>query len=410
MVVVVRPTGRVVRRVVTIVSVLAAVAVVLTTTGVVGGRTTPDADRPAAATPVETPDPTVPPPAPPAVAAPAAESAPDPVIRSVAARTRSDDRLADAPTEVVMAYQRAATVINAAAPCNLDWMVLAALGKLASSHGQGPVVGRPLNGKAGRSRVSDTDAGALDGNPRWDAPVGPMGLLPETWARVAVDADGDSVRDINDIDDATLGTAVLLCAGGNDLSDGQALRKALRTYDASPRLPRAVRRLVAAYRAEAEEMSAAALASARPTTVPVGVPLDGSVPAACDCTDIVSMLAQVVAVLNAPVGLPQPPPAPAGQPAASGPPPTTGPTPQPDPEPKPDPEPTPEPKPKPEPEPTPEPAVGPEPAAQVPPVREPEVELCTAPEDEAEQPAAEPAAEACARPEDETEPEAGPVS
>lgn len=407
MVVVVRPSGRVVRRVVTIVSVLAAVAVVLTTTGVVGGRTSSDADRPAAATPAEPTAPAVPAPVPPAALEPAAESVPDLVVRSVATRTRYDDRLAEAPTEVVMAYQRAATVINAAAPCNLDWMVLAALGKLASNHGQGPAVGRPLNGRAGRSRVSDTDAGALDGNPRWDAPVGPMGLLPEVWSRVAVDADGDSVRDVNDIHDATLGVAVLLCAGGADLSDAEALGAALRGYDASPGFPRSVRRLVAGYQAEAVEMSAAALALARTTTVPVATPLDGAVPPVCACTDIVSTLAQVVAVLNAPVGLPQPSPMPAGQPVAAGPPPTTGPTPQPKPDPKPQPEPDPEPEPEPTPEPV--PATVPATAAEQTPATEPGDEAGTEAETDAETDAdAEADAEAEIVPG--TEPEVGPIS
>ncbi|GAA1537849.1 hypothetical protein GCM10009788_45510 [Nocardioides humi] len=232
-------------------------------------------------------------------------------VRGTLARDRYDDRLVDAPAEAVAAYQRAATVINAAAPCNLDWLVLAAVGRLASNHGRGAPVGRPLNGRAGRDRVSDTDAGRLDGDPRWDAPVGPMGLLPETWARVAVDADGDAVRDVRDLDDAALGVAVLLCSDGEDLSRRPALRRALHLYDATPGLARTVLRLVAEYGAEPVGVPGTA-----PVVVPV-VPVD--LPELCDCPDDIATLARPhdIAVLEALVRAPvrQEQPAPAAAPA-----------------------------------------------------------------------------------------------
>ena len=45
-----------------------------------------------------------------------------------------------------------------------------------------------------------------------------MQFLPSTWAAVAVDGDADGRRDVQDIDDASLGSAVYLCADHGDLA------------------------------------------------------------------------------------------------------------------------------------------------------------------------------------------------
>ncbi len=81
--------------------------------------------------------------------------------------------------------------------------------------------------------VRDTDAGRLDGDRRFDRAVGPMQFLPSTWAAVAVDGDADGTRDVQDIDDAALGSAVYLCAGGGDLSTPAGARAALLRYNHS---------------------------------------------------------------------------------------------------------------------------------------------------------------------------------
>ncbi|GAA4101274.1 hypothetical protein ACFFOS_12060 [Nocardioides kongjuensis] len=395
--------GQRVRRAITIISVLAAIAVVLTTTGVVGRRTSSHtrADRVTAATGDTTTAPDAPASAPPAAVEPGA-AAREAVIRNVSTTEGDGDRLVDAPAAAVAAYQRAATVIDAAAPCNLDWLVLAAIGRLASNHGQGDdlghritvkgrikpaLVGRPLNGRGGRSEVSDTDAGDLDGNPRWDAPVGPMGLLPETWSQVAVDADGDGVRNVQDLDDATLGAAVLLCASGKDLTRPKALRKALHAYDATPHFARTVRRLVDEYQAETTAMSALV---GGPVTVPIYLPGD------CGCTGVEAALARTRSALGIVPVMPEP-----AEPAAPEVPPSTEPQPQPQPDqqpvPDPDPEPSPEPTPAPTPTPTPEPTPDPQPPAD-------ETPTGDAPTEDA--PTGEPSTEPTAEP----TPEAGPTS
>jgi hypothetical protein len=160
-----------------------------------------------------------------------------------------------APGAAVAAYQRAEMVINQAAECGLEWTVLAAVARVESNHGEGEdrnhrvtkkgqvepaYVGAPLNGRGGRGALPDTDLGDLDGNRSWDAPVGPMGLLPTRWAAVAVDADGNDQRDPQDLDDAALGAAVFLCAeitrgreaseveGGLDTSAARSSRRPAR--------------------------------------------------------------------------------------------------------------------------------------------------------------------------------------
>jgi hypothetical protein len=81
--------------------------------------------------------------------------------------------------------------------------------------------------------VRDTDAGRLDGDRRFDHAVGPMQFLPSTWAAVAVDGDADGRRNVQDIDDAALGSAVYLCAAHGDLSSRAGRVAALLRYNHS---------------------------------------------------------------------------------------------------------------------------------------------------------------------------------
>lgn len=54
----------------------------------------------------------------------------------------------------------------------------------------------------------DTDRGSLDRDPTYDRAVGPMQFIPGTWRRVGVDANGDGVKDPQDIGDAATAAAV----------------------------------------------------------------------------------------------------------------------------------------------------------------------------------------------------------
>ena len=130
----------------------------------------------------------------------------------------------------------------------LGWELVAAIGKVESDHGRyggsrldGDGVAHPaiygiaLDGRHGTRAVPDTDAGLHDGNRRWDRAVGPMQFIPATWAVVGVDADGDTRRDPQDVDDAALASGVYLCSGDEDLATTPGRAAAVLRYNHSAR-------------------------------------------------------------------------------------------------------------------------------------------------------------------------------
>jgi hypothetical protein len=60
-----------------------------------------------------------------------------------------------------------------------------------------------------------------------------MQFIPSTWSTVGVDADGDGVRNPQDINDAALAAAVYLCSGTDDLSSSAGRSKAVYRYNHS---------------------------------------------------------------------------------------------------------------------------------------------------------------------------------
>jgi hypothetical protein len=165
------------------------------------------------------------------------------------------------PSAALAAYQRAETVINAADPaCHLDWQLLAAIGRVESNHGRADgntlddnglatpgIYGVALNGSNSTTEIVDTDAGAFDKDSSYDRAVGPMQFIPSTWAVVGVDADGDGVRNPQDIDDAALGTAVYLCSGSDDLGTDAGRHAAVYRYNHSQSYVDLVLQIMAAY-------------------------------------------------------------------------------------------------------------------------------------------------------------------
>jgi hypothetical protein len=205
--------------------------------------------RPAATVPTALVTPIAAAPAPTAVdaTAPTGASVVDPlgvVARSTTALTSDAGEI---PGVALLAYQRAASVVSDVdKSCGLSWTLLAAIGRVESDHGRtgGAVLGDDgvstpairgvaLDGKGPVARIRDTDAGLVDGDRRWDRAVGPMQILPSTWAAIGVDADGDGARSADDIDDAALGAAVFLCAVPGDLTTRSGLRTAIHRYNPS---------------------------------------------------------------------------------------------------------------------------------------------------------------------------------
>jgi len=186
-----------------------------------------------------------------AVSPPASLTSPPTVAPGVrdADRVVSTSSASGIPAVALVAYQRAATVIDAAdRSCHLPWQLVAAIGRVESDHGRTDgnvltdrglarpgILGPVLDGRHGTARVVDTDAGQYDGDTRFDRAVGPMQFIPSTWAIVGVDADNDGRRDPQDIYDAALGSAVYLCSGTDDLATDAGQRSSVYRYNHSQR-------------------------------------------------------------------------------------------------------------------------------------------------------------------------------
>lgn len=163
---------------------------------------------------------------------------------ATSSRSTADGRVGVIPWTALQSYHRAAGILAEVQPsCGLTWTLIAAVGQTESDHGQAgghdlgddgtvrPVmVGPALDGRQGRVRVADTDAGRFDGDSVWDREVGPMRLLPSVWALAGVDGDGDGKRNAHDLDDAALSTAVYLCAGADGLDKAPNAAAALLAY------------------------------------------------------------------------------------------------------------------------------------------------------------------------------------
>jgi hypothetical protein len=167
------------------------------------------------------------------------------------------------PAPALSAYQRAAQIIDAAdKKCNIPWELIAAIGRVESNHGRADgntltakgistpgIYGPELNGKDGTQAITDTDGGQLDKDTVYDRAVGPMQFIPSTWQVVKVDADGDNVRNPQDIDDASLATAVYLCSGNENLSTRAGQESAVYRYNHNRDYVNLVLRIMEAYAA-----------------------------------------------------------------------------------------------------------------------------------------------------------------
>jgi hypothetical protein len=165
------------------------------------------------------------------------------------------------PSPALSAYQRSAQIIDAAdKTCNIPWELVAAIGRVESDHGRyggntltedgvskPGIYGIELNGKNGTQAVHDTDGGQLDHDPVYDRAVGAMQFIPSTWQVVKVDADGDGNRNPQDIDDASLATAVYLCSGSDNLGTRKGQEAAVFRYNHSQDYVNLVLRIMEAY-------------------------------------------------------------------------------------------------------------------------------------------------------------------
>jgi membrane-bound lytic murein transglycosylase B len=211
------------------------------------GLATTGSDASAAADPQALPDGTRVPAQ--AVKAPASLTPPRSLTRGNARQVVATASASGIPAVALAAYQRAATIINAAdRSCHMPWQLVAAIGRVESDHGRADgnvltnrgidkpgIYGPALNGKHGTTEIKDTDAGQYDHDSTFDRAVGPMQFIPSTWAIVGVDADNDGQRNPQDIYDAALASAVYLCSGPDDLSTAAGQRSAVFRYNHNQR-------------------------------------------------------------------------------------------------------------------------------------------------------------------------------
>lgn len=206
---------------------------------------------------------------------PPATGTPPPHI-NVHAPGRTADQLADwsqpiaeetgVGPQAIRAYGNAEVIAREVWPeCNLSWNTLAGIGWVETRHGtytgnhfqQGrlnsdgyanpPIVGPALDGSPGFAEIRDTDNGRLDGDDVYDRAVGPMQFIPSSWRKYGLDANGNGVPEPQQIDDAALSAANLLCSDGRDLSTPEGWQEAVLSYNQSMDYVLKVRDAAAAY-------------------------------------------------------------------------------------------------------------------------------------------------------------------
>jgi hypothetical protein len=169
------------------------------------------------------------------------------------------------PPVVFAAYLAAETNAPIVADaCAVDWPVIAGIWKVESEHATyggatispdgdvtPPIYGPTLDGTTpGTEIISDTDAGVLDGDSRWDRAVGPAQFLPASWRSYGQDANSDGTADPHNVYDAALSTAAYLCLRTpGDYHQPDDLARAIRGYNASDEYVAAVVDWISYYRA-----------------------------------------------------------------------------------------------------------------------------------------------------------------
>ncbi len=150
------------------------------------------------------------------------------------------------PLQAVLSYAGAAIRSEEAFPgCSLGWNTLAGIGLVESDHGrhdgsviqpdysvEPPIFGVVLDG-GDTANIPDSDGGAVDGISDFDRAVGPMQLIPQTWASFPSDGNGDNIPDPQNIADAAIGAANYLCrAVAGDMSTPEGWRAGIAAYNA----------------------------------------------------------------------------------------------------------------------------------------------------------------------------------
>ncbi|WP_264956489.1 lytic transglycosylase domain-containing protein, partial [Mycobacterium kiyosense] len=147
------------------------------------------------------------------------------------------------PIMALSAYRNAEQKMAVAQPgCGVSWNLLAGIGRIESGHAGGgavdargtavnPIYGPALDGTLPGNEV--IVQGSQGNRVTYARAMGPMQFLPGTWARYAVDGDGDGIPDPQNLFDSTLAAARYLCSGGLNLRDPSQVMAAILRYNNS---------------------------------------------------------------------------------------------------------------------------------------------------------------------------------
>lgn len=146
------------------------------------------------------------------------------------------------PQRALQAYAYAAYAVEKEDGCSIGWPTIAALGAVLTNHGRHENASINEDGKTtlplravapaagGKDSVPDTDGGDIDGDSTQDIPVGPMQLMPSRWEQYGVAVEPGDQPNPDQIDDAALTTAKILCTAG-DLSTPEVWLTAMSEFN-----------------------------------------------------------------------------------------------------------------------------------------------------------------------------------
>jgi len=149
------------------------------------------------------------------------------------------------PLLALTAYAAAAVRSAEVYPdCGLGWNTLAGIGLVESDHGSfggssigpdyqvsPPIYGIVLDGGE-TEHIPDSDGGAVDGISDYDRAVGPMQLIPQTWASWPSDGNGDGVPDPQNIADSAIAAANHMCRAAGEMVTPEGWRAGIAAYNA----------------------------------------------------------------------------------------------------------------------------------------------------------------------------------